>query len=48
LPSVPKGTKEYAMVHSFGEQAVVIYGTASEADFLKLATQISLDLNETE
>lgn len=48
LPSVPKGTKEYAMVHSFGDQAVVIYGTASEADFLKLATQISLDLNETE
>lgn len=48
LPSVPKGTKEYAMVHSFGDQAVVIYGTASEADFLKLANQISLDLNETE
>lgn len=45
LPSVPKGTKEYAMVHSFGEQAVVLYGTASEADFQKLATQISLDLN---
>jgi hypothetical protein len=48
LPSIPKGTKEYAMVHSFGEQAVVIYGTASEEDFLKLATQISLDLNEVE
>ncbi len=48
LPSIPKGTKEYAMVHSFGEQAVVIYGTASEGDFLKLATQISIDLNEAE
>lgn len=46
LPSIPKGTKEYAMVHNFGEQAVVIYGTASEEDFLRLATQISIDLNE--
>ena len=46
LPSVPKGTKEYAMVHSFENQAVVIYGTASEEDFLKLATRISQDLNE--
>ena len=46
LPSVPKGTKEYAMVHTFDNQAVVIYGTASEEDFNKLATQISLDLNE--
>lgn len=46
LPSVPKGTKEYAMVHTFDNQAVVIYGTASEEDFNKLATQISLDLNK--
>jgi hypothetical protein len=46
LPSVPKGTKEYAMVHTFDNQSVVIYGTASEEDFNKLATQISLDLNK--
>lgn len=46
LPSMPKGTKEYAMVHTFDTQAVVIYGTASEEDFLELATQISIDLNE--
>lgn len=46
LPSVPKGTKEYAMVHTFDNQAVVIYGTASEEDFNKLAAQISIDLNE--
>lgn len=46
LPSVPKGTKEYAMVHTFDNQAVAIYGTASEEDFNKLATQISLDLNK--
>ena len=46
LPSVPKGTNEYAMVHTFDNQAVVIYGTASEEDFNKLATQISLDLNK--
>ena len=45
LPSIPKGTKEYAMVHTFDKQAVVIYGTASEEDFLKLATSISLELN---
>jgi hypothetical protein len=46
LPSIPKGTKEYAMVHNFDKQAVVIYGTASEEDFQKLATQISIDLNK--
>ncbi len=46
LPSFPKGTKEYAMVHSFDKQTVVIYGTASEEDFLKLARQISIDLNK--
>ena len=46
LPSFPKGTKEYAMVHSFDKQTVVIYGTASGEDFLKLATQISIDLNK--
>lgn len=45
LPSIPKGTKEYAMVHTFDKQAVVIYGTASEEDFLKLARNISLELN---
>ena len=46
LPSIPRGTKEYAMVHTFDDQAVVIYGTANEADFNKLATEISRDLNE--
>ena len=46
LPSFPKGTKEYAMVHSFDKQTVVIYGTASGEDFLKLARQISIDLNK--
>jgi FAD/FMN-containing dehydrogenase len=46
LPSIPRGTKEYAMVHTFDDQAVVIYGTASETDFNKLATEISIDLNE--
>lgn len=45
LPSVPKGTKEYAMFHTFDDQAVVIYGTASEEDFNKLATAISIELN---
>jgi hypothetical protein len=46
LPSIPRGTKEYAMVHTFDDQAVVIFGTASETDFNKLATEISRDLNE--
>jgi hypothetical protein len=47
LPSIPRGTKEYAMVHNFDDKAVVIYGTASEADFNRLATEISRDLNES-
>ena len=46
-PQSPKGTKEYAMVHEFGESAVVIFGTAEESDFLILAEAISKQLNST-
>lgn len=44
-PQTPKGTKEYAMVHEFGSSAVIIYGTADEADFLILAEAISKQLD---
>lgn len=40
-PSNPKGTKEYAMVHNFGNSSVVIYGTATKEDFELLAAEIS-------
>jgi len=43
-PSNPPGTKEYAMLHRFGEQTVVIYGTADEADFEILAREIAKEL----
>jgi hypothetical protein len=34
------------MVHNFETSSVVIFGTADEADFIELATQISIDLNQ--
>lgn len=40
-PSNPPGTKEYAMLHRFGSEAVVIYGTASQEDFEILAAEIA-------
>ena len=45
-PSNPPGTKEYAMLHSFGASAVVIYGTASEEDFVTLAELLSLEIED--
>ena len=45
-PSNPPGTKEYAMLHSFGDSAVVIYGTASEEDFNILAELLSLEIED--
>ena len=45
-PSNPPGTKEYAMLHSFGDSAVVIYGTASEEDFNILAKLLSLEIED--
>jgi hypothetical protein len=45
-PSVPKGTKEYAMVHNYGNKSVVLYGTASEEDFRILASTIGQELDE--
>ncbi|MGA1033430.1 MAG: DUF4245 family protein [Aquiluna sp.] len=43
-PTNPPGTKDYAMIHSFANSAVVIYGTADEADFRELAGLISQEL----
>lgn len=43
-PSNPPGTKEYAMVHSFGDSAVVIFGTAKKEDFVRLAEAIATQL----
>ncbi len=45
-PSNPPGTKEYAMLHSFGDSAVVIYGTASKEDFNILAELLSLEIED--
>ena len=45
-PTVPKGTKEYALVHIYETSAVVIYGTASDAQFRLLATAVSKELNQ--
>lgn len=45
-PSNPPGTKDYAMLHAFGDSAVVIYGTASEEDFRVLADFVSRDIEE--
>lgn len=43
-PSSPPGTKELAMLHRFDGEAVVIYGTASRADFELLASEIAKQL----
>ena len=40
-PSIPAGTKEFALKHSFGESVVVIYGTAPLADFELVAESIA-------
>ena len=45
-PSTPPGTKEYAMLHSFGDSAVVIYGTAGKEDFNILAELLSLEIED--
>ena len=45
-PSTPPGTKEYAMLHRFGNSAVVIYGTAAQADFVSLAEEIAIELGQ--
>jgi len=45
-PTNPPGTKDYAMLHSFSDSAVVIYGTASEDDFRLLATLVSEEIEE--
>lgn len=45
-PTDPPGTKDYAMIHSFGDSAVVIYGTAAVEDFETLAGLISLEIEE--
>lgn len=44
-PQTPRGTKEYAMVHEYGQSAVVIFGTAEESDFLIVAEAISKQLD---
>lgn len=44
-PQNPPGTKEYAMVYEYGDSAVVLFGTAKKDDFLKLAGEISNQLD---
>jgi hypothetical protein len=43
-PSSPPGTKEYALVHKYGDSVVVIFGTADLADFDSLATAIAAEM----
>lgn len=40
-PSNPPGTKEFAMLHRYDGDTVVIYGTAAESEFFLLAESIS-------
>jgi hypothetical protein len=46
LPSFPKEPRNTPWFTVLISKTVVIYGTASEEDFLKLARQISIDLNK--
>ena len=45
-PTNPPGTKDYAMLHNFSNSAVVIYGTADDADFRQLAGLVSEEIEE--
>lgn len=45
-PTIPAGTKQYALVHNYETSSVVIYGTASEEQFRALASAISDQLNQ--
>lgn len=45
-PSNPPGTKEYALVRKDETSVVVIYGTASQEDFLTLAESITAELRK--
>jgi hypothetical protein len=44
-PQSPRGTKHYAMVHKYGDSAVVIYGTAEPEQFELLAKAIGAQLD---
>ena len=41
----PPGTKEDAMLHRFGSSAVVIYGTAAQAQFELLAEALAAEIS---
>jgi hypothetical protein len=43
-PTSPPSTMNLAMLVEIGSQAIIIYGTASEADFVQLATAIAPQL----
>lgn len=45
-PSEPKETKHYALVHSYGENAVVVYGTAATDLIQELASQLGPELSQ--
>lgn len=44
-PSNPPASRDYAMITRFGNNAVVIYGTASKADFELLAEAIAREVS---
>ena len=44
-PSNPPASRDYAMITRFGNNAVVIYGTAGKADFELLAKAIAREVS---
>ncbi len=42
-PSQPRETKHYALVYEYGQNAILIYGTATEEAIGSIAAQVELD-----
>ena len=42
-PSQPKETKHYALVYEYGQNAILIYGTATKEAIGSIASQVDLD-----
>lgn len=45
-PSEPKESKHYALVHSYGENSVLVYGTAESELIQQLASQLGPQLSQ--
>ncbi|HEY7796608.1 MAG TPA: DUF4245 domain-containing protein [Microbacteriaceae bacterium] len=42
-PSQPKETKHYALIYEYGQNAILIYGTATEDAIGSIAAQVDID-----